>query len=314
VNNTPLFTVATVSFNSDKWIKQTIDSVLASNFSDFEFLISDDNSSDDTWEIINKYSVNNLRVWRQNKNIGEYENRNFLLSQAQGKYILFVDGDDILYKSTLRNLSEYVNYFQDACMIWGLNPQHFNFFVFPYLVYPEMLINLIYRTLLPISVIGLGEILFKTESLRNLGGFNISFKISDTHIKKRLSIIGPVLFIPIGMMYWREHESQASKLFFKNRLKSLLERFTIDKDIIYTCRKIISEKDYSIIKENIAISYSKLLFKNTILRGDIYSFFKYKKSLKFKFKYLFKRGDYSYFPTKNMGTPFLNNFNFRVRD
>lgn len=314
MNKIPLFTVATVSFNSAKWIKQTIDSVLASNFTDFEFLISDDNSSDDTWEIINNYSVSNLRIWRQNKNIGEYANRNFLLNHAQGKYILFVDGDDILYKNTLRNLSEYVNYFQEACMIWGLNPQHFNFFVFPYLVYPKMLLNLIYRTLLPISVIGLGEILFKTESLRCLGGFNVSYKISDTHIKKKLSIVGPVLFIPIGMMYWREHENQASKLFVKNRIGSLLERLIIDKEIIYNCREIISEKEYLIIKENIAISYSKLLFKNTILRWDLYSFFKYKKSFDFKFKNLFKRGDYSYFPTNHMGTPFLNNFNFQVTD
>lgn len=310
MSTTPLFTIATVSYNSSRWIKQTIESVLASNYSDYEYIISDDCSSDHTWEIINQYSSEKLRVWRHNINIGEYRNRNFLLSHARGKYILFVDGDDILYKNTLRNLSEYLISFPQACMIWGLNPQRFNYFVFPYLVYPEMVINLIYRTVLPISVIGLGEILFRTESLRSIGGFNVSFKISDTYVKKKLSIIGPVLFVPIGMMYWREHENQATKLFYKNRINSLLERFIIDKEIILSISDIVSENDFLIIKENTIISYCKLLFKHTVLMGSLYSFFKYRKFFKFKIKYLFKRGDYSYVPNRELGVPLLNDFNF----
>lgn len=310
MSTSPLFTIATVSYNSSRWIKQTIESVLASIYSDFEYIISDDCSNDNTWEIINEYSAKNIRVWRHNINIGEYENRNFLLSKAQGKYILFVDGDDILYKNTLRNLSEYLIHFPEAYMIWGLNPQRFNFFVFPYLVYPEMVINLLYRTVLPISVIGLGEILFRTESLRSIGGFNVSFKISDTYVKKKLSILGPVLFIPIGMMYWREHENQASKLFSKNQINSLLERFIIDNEIMHSIRNVVSENDFLIIKNNNIISYSKLLFKHTFLKGKFFYFFKYRKFFRFKYKYLFKKGDYSYIPNRELGFPLFNNFNF----
>jgi len=51
-----LFTIITVTYNSAAFVKQTIDSVLAQEYPDFEYIIGDDCSSDNTWEIIESFS------------------------------------------------------------------------------------------------------------------------------------------------------------------------------------------------------------------------------------------------------------------
>lgn len=311
----PLFTVATVTHNSVKWISQTIQSVLSSTYNDFEYIISDDSSTDGTWDIITQYSNSKIQKFKNDTNLGEYHNRNLIISKAKGRYILFVDGDDILYKHTLRNLSEYVNSFPTAGMIWGLNPQNFGQIVFPYLVSPFLNLNLIYRTNLPIANIGLGEILFNLSVLKKVGGFNTNYKTADTHIKKYLALTENVLYVSIGFMHWRQHSNQASFLISKRRLDSFKERIIIDSHIIRDQNFPVSGSDLKIIKRNFEISKIKLFVKHTILRGDIISFFRLYKKLNLKwtgFILLFYKGDYSYFTAKDTDDLLFNDYNFRL--
>jgi glycosyltransferase involved in cell wall biosynthesis len=53
--NMPKVTIATITYNSEKFVAQAIESVLAQSFTDFEYLISDDCSTDTTWDITCKY-------------------------------------------------------------------------------------------------------------------------------------------------------------------------------------------------------------------------------------------------------------------
>ncbi|RYZ26855.1 MAG: glycosyltransferase family 2 protein, partial [Chitinophagaceae bacterium] len=115
-----LFTIVTVTYNSSKWVKNAIESVLASDYASFEYIIADDCSSDETWEIISTYSDSRIRKFRHEQNRGEYANRNFALHKATGDYLLFVDGDDELYKDALSKLATYVGQFPDAGSIWGV--------------------------------------------------------------------------------------------------------------------------------------------------------------------------------------------------
>ncbi|MBS1917776.1 MAG: glycosyltransferase family 2 protein [Bacteroidetes bacterium] len=312
IQHQPLFTIVTISYNSGKWIKQSIESVLASSFTDFEYLISDDCSSDNTWNIIEQYNDLRIRAWRNKKNIGEYPNRNKALYEAKGKYILFVDGDDILYKNSLRNLSEYVRAFPGAGMLWGLNPQYFPFYIFPYQVLPEDNMKLIYLTHLPIANIGFGEMLFKTEELKKINGFDENYKMGDTFIKKRLAITVPVLYVNIGFMFWRQSPQQSSKQLGKG-LNSFFERIQIDTSIINEKDFPCTGNDKAIILRNIKISQVKLFVKATLLKGNFLAFFKLRKRAMIEFadlKLVFKSGSYTYSPSPKLEDPLMNNYNF----
>ncbi len=310
----PLFTIATITYNSGKWVRQAIESVLASSFTDFELLISDDCSTDDTWEIIQQYNDPRIRAWRNEKNMGEYPNRNKVLQQAKGKYILYVDGDDILYKDTLRNLSEYISAFPGAGMFWGLNPQHFPFFIFPYQVLPRQNMKLIYCTLIPIAEIGFGEVLFDKASLLKIGGFSTKYKTGDTFIKKKLAMMVPVVYVNIGFMFWRQSPQQASKLVTKG-FKGFMERVSIDNTIINDPDFPCTDADKELIVTNLKISRIKLAFSATILKGNLIEFFRYLNRLKIPFsdcKYLFKKGDYRYSPAVKLEEPLSNDYHINA--
>lgn len=308
----PLFSVATVTYNSGRWIKQSIESVLASSYSDFEFIISDDCSNDDTWSIINQYNDSRIVAFRQEKNIGEYCNRNTVINIAKGRYLLFVDGDDVLLKHTLRNLSEYIAAFPNAQMIWGVQPADIDFAIMPYLFQSGELIGLIYGTNLPLAVIGFAETVFRLDELRAAGGLSERYSIGDTHIKKKLALTCNALFVPMGFMFWRRSINQASSRVNQD-YRNFLEGYMIDCEIM---QMYFAENKQKLVA-SIKGSFLRRLLFNTLLRGRISDFIKLYKisSLKSRdFLFAFKKYSFHCQPFKQKEIPLFNQFNFTSND
>ena len=84
------------SYNREKYIAEAIQSVLSSTFKNFELIIVDDCSFDNTPEIIKQYEQidSRVKVYFNSKNLGDYANRNMAASYAQGKYLMHLDSDD----------------------------------------------------------------------------------------------------------------------------------------------------------------------------------------------------------------------------
>jgi glycosyltransferase involved in cell wall biosynthesis len=263
----PLFTIATISYNSGKWIEETIESILNSSFTDFELLVSDDRSTDNTWQLIQQYDDKRIVAWQNDFNLGEYPNRNKVLSLSKGKYILYVDGDDVLYKHTLRNLQEYITDFPDCDMIWGVVT--FNFGRLPLLLRSEEISNLIYKSDIPLAGIGFSETVFKKDVLSKEGGFSDKYAIGDTYIKKKLAFTSNVLLVPLGFMFWRRSENQASKK-AANNFQNIKEAFLIDMDLM----QHFSIKDKDDVIKQLKGSLIRRLILSTIMKGKIVSFFK----------------------------------------
>jgi glycosyltransferase involved in cell wall biosynthesis len=267
----PLFTVATITYNSGKWVSQAIESILSSSFSDFELLISDDCSTDNTWEIIQRYKDTRIISWRNDANIGEYPNRNKVLNRAKGKYLVIVDGDDILYRNSLFNLKTYVDYFPDLGMLLGVSPQWFENIVLPYELNSIDAVKLLYDWECPMATIGFGEIVFNIDKLRDVGGFPIRFKTGDLFLKKYIALRHSVVLIPFGVVFWRNSPGQASKKI--NLTESFLERKLIE-DIILHDSNSIPEEILNQLRRNVKISLLKNLVCETILKGKFLIFFK----------------------------------------
>ena len=96
--------IITPCFNNASTIDLTIESIKNQSFENYEVLIIDDCSKDNSLEIINK-SINNdkrFRLFARQKNYGVVNSRNFALEKARGRYIAFLDSDDIWKKDFLR--------------------------------------------------------------------------------------------------------------------------------------------------------------------------------------------------------------------
>lgn len=108
----PLVSIITPVRNSELTIGKTIESVLAQTYTNFEMIIVDDFSSDNTIETVQKYQKkdNRIKLFKLDKKGGASMARNFAIKNAQGKYIAFLDGDDLWKKE---KLELQLNFMQD---------------------------------------------------------------------------------------------------------------------------------------------------------------------------------------------------------
>lgn len=81
--------------NASKYIEATVNSVLSQTESDFELLLVDDCSEDSTCEVVSRFRDERIRLIRLSDNMGAYAARNMGLSEAKGRFIAFLDADDI---------------------------------------------------------------------------------------------------------------------------------------------------------------------------------------------------------------------------
>lgn len=95
-NNNHLVSIITACFNSEKYISETIDSVLNQTYQNWELLLVDDCSVDSTVSIISTFqeSDTRIKVFKLTKNQGAAVTRNTAIKEANGRFIAFLDSDD----------------------------------------------------------------------------------------------------------------------------------------------------------------------------------------------------------------------------
>ena len=98
-------------FNGEKHIANAIESVLNQSFEDFEFLIPDDASTDNTYNIIKSYQNNDKRIelLKNNSNIGLTKSLNTLISKSKYEYIARQDADDLSLVERFRSQLTVIN-------------------------------------------------------------------------------------------------------------------------------------------------------------------------------------------------------------
>ena len=117
----PIVSVVMTVFNGDRFLSQSIKSILTQSFEDFEFIIVDDGSTDHSWEIISKYQESDIRVKpiRMGKNQGVAKAANTGLEIASGKYIARMDSDDISLPNRLAEQVAFMESHPDVGILGG---------------------------------------------------------------------------------------------------------------------------------------------------------------------------------------------------
>ena len=92
----PSVSVIIPTYNYARYLPEAVDSVLEQDFDDYELIIADDASTDNTAEVCRRYAEQDSRIRsvRHEKNLGMVENWNWCLRQARGKYVKYLLADD----------------------------------------------------------------------------------------------------------------------------------------------------------------------------------------------------------------------------
>ena len=106
MSNTPYFSIIVPTYNVERYIRICALSILQQTFQDFELLIVDDASTDNSYKICQELFGGNekVRLFRHEKNLGQGPARNTALKNARGEYIVFVDSDDAILPDALEKL------------------------------------------------------------------------------------------------------------------------------------------------------------------------------------------------------------------
>jgi glycosyltransferase involved in cell wall biosynthesis len=97
----PGVSVVVPSYQNARYIRETIDSILAQTYTDFELVVSDHSSTDGTWDIVSSYNDPRLRRWKQPAGGGAPANWNAATARARGQFIKLVCGDDLIAPNSL---------------------------------------------------------------------------------------------------------------------------------------------------------------------------------------------------------------------
>jgi glycosyltransferase involved in cell wall biosynthesis len=113
--NGPTVTVVVPTYNRAGLIGQAIDSVLQQTYSDFEIIVVDDGSTDETEAVVRGYGDRVRYVWTQNGGSGHA--RNVGMQHARGRFLTFLDSDDLLYPYALELQTGLLERFPDVDMV-----------------------------------------------------------------------------------------------------------------------------------------------------------------------------------------------------
>jgi glycosyltransferase involved in cell wall biosynthesis len=115
----PKVSVIMPVYNTAKYLRESIESILNQTFSDFEFIIIDDASTDESVAIVMSYSDRRIKLIQKPVNTGYTESLNMAIDLAQGKYIARMDSDDVSLNNRFEKQYRYMEQNSDVLVLGG---------------------------------------------------------------------------------------------------------------------------------------------------------------------------------------------------
>lgn len=193
-------------YNAQDYLKDCIESVLNQTFNDFELLVIDDCSTDNSVQIIKSYHDERIRLYIKEKNSGYTNSLNWAIKEAKGKYIARMDADDICHPQRLEKQLSFLKKNPDV-LLCGTNAQIINssfYFDYPQENY-KIKVNLLFgNSFVHPSIMGLKKT-FKKHIYNPLRE-----PAEDYDLFTRLIKVGKLANLKEVLLYYRVHDKQIS--------------------------------------------------------------------------------------------------------
>jgi glycosyltransferase involved in cell wall biosynthesis len=178
-----LLTIGIPMYNAQKYIEQTLKSLINQTYQDWVCLVSDNNSSDESLNIVKRYANHDKRfiVFEHKSQLGPANNWNYLVEQTNTEFIKILHADDILHPNNLEFSMKLINQYPKSVLVSSKR----NFAIYPKNITLELKDKYIkFKVYNKIDVIKklkftnsnfIGEpsfVIFKTEYLKKIRGFS----------------------------------------------------------------------------------------------------------------------------------------------
>lgn len=208
--STPLVTILMPVYNGEKYLREAINSILNQTFTDFEFLIINDGSQDNTENIILSYNDTRIRYIKNEENIKLIETLNKGIDLAKGKYIARMDADDISEPNRLELQVEYMeaNEKVAVCGSWFTSFGNKNGETKYASQHDDIMFNMLYQ-----CHICHPSVIMRTSILRiNKLFYNKDFlHAEDYELFTRIGLKYKLHNLPHSLLNYRVHENSITK-------------------------------------------------------------------------------------------------------
>lgn len=240
----PFFSVIIPLYNKENFIEETLQTVQNQTFQDFEIIIIDDGSTDNSFEIASKFISQNIVIIKQ-KNQGVSVARNFGIKKAQSHHIALLDADDLWHSNHLFELKKQIELFPNAglyCNNYQISyakkmcrSSQFNFDFNK----DCLIVNDFFKASIINSVAWTSAVAISKDKFNIIGGFNSKLKTAqDLDLWIRLALKYEVIFNPtITMTYKIYVENSLSKNEF-NYLRYEFSNYFKEEEILNPSLKL----------------------------------------------------------------------------
>ena len=207
IEGQPLVSVLMTAYNRQKYIAEAIESVLKSTYSNFELIIVDDCSTENTVAIAEKFAIKDSRIqlYVNEKNLDQFPNRNKAAGYAKGDLIMCVDSDDTIKPDGIEYVVDQFNNFPNAqfALIYGQRDVEV-----PTCFSPEESIRKhFYKS--NHLLVGPGGTAIKTKFFKKIGGFPTNYgPAGDCFYNIKAAANGEVILLPYIFFNYRLHGEQ----------------------------------------------------------------------------------------------------------
>src|SRR5690242_3046268 len=222
----PLVSILMTSYNRERYISEAIESVLASTYTHFELIIVDDCSKDQTFAIAKEYEKKDQRVkvYLNQKNLGDYPNRNKAASYAKGVYIMFVDSDDKIFENGIKECVSLMKSYPQSSFGMRLFDKDCK----PFLLHSAKAVHDHFFEA-PFLTIGPGGTIIKRDFFEKINGYPEKYgPANDMYFNLKAVSQTDIVMIPFEFLFYRRHEGQE----INNKMSYLYNNYLYLKDAL----------------------------------------------------------------------------------
>jgi len=220
IKTMPKVSVIMPVYNGSKYLTEAIDSILRQTFNDFEFLIVDDGSSDNSLEIIRSYQDPRIRVIQNPQNLGISASLNNGIFAAQGEYIARMDCDDISLGDRFQKQIDFLDSHPEVIIV-GSNMNIIGSLFNQKLRYPLTHDDIV-NSMLTSNPMGHPSVMFRRVDVSKLGGYRSMKewnKVSTEDYDLWLRMVAAnyrLANLPECLMNYRIHANSLTQMAFAN--------------------------------------------------------------------------------------------------
>jgi len=201
----PLVSVIVPCYNHEKYVEQTIESIVNQTYKNIELIVLDDGSKDSSPKILEKLSQKYHFHFEHQQNMGLTATLNKALKLVQGKYICIIASDDYWPLHKIETQVQFMEQNPQYAMSYGkMISIDTNSVIMDYMDYQNISGN-IFETIFISNIISAPTVMMRSDVINKVGGYDESLPIEDLYMWLKIAELHPIGFIDDYLAFYRLH-------------------------------------------------------------------------------------------------------------